>query len=475
MADVSNNDLNPETRPSREEEEWPDIDVDSDTSEGAEAIRRADAAFEASIERSLQKQREQQPGYGRIPKELYVKAQDHQDQLTQEERQLLLTRGDVAGKALAYPDSLTTDEIHDLLFWPPPDVLRANVQQVTGGALSTARELVAKAKDALGRGQFDTEVSDDECQLLKRAFHPKDDPTYLMGRMMGLLGSPGYGAAWTIVSNRVGMDGAVMHAASTRFNPTLRALRDQPSSVRQQRAELMNSMESNRQQFLSGNVTEGEFLARDRELTGTFHTLTADVYPPAPPPRWPGAVQWPGPPRPVPRPSPGDEFGYGPWPRTFDPRGAFTIFKDETNLRGIDVQPWWHFLPEEQKKAYRARAEASRLAAWAQFESTLVNTPPSTRLENYLWFGTMTKKGIEKRNTLKDVITGFELFRDEQPEGTGLAYEEVVTSWETLTEEQRNAYDERAWVIHREAYAALPPDYLENLCRERGEPGPWES
>jgi hypothetical protein len=472
MADVSNTNSSPETRPSREEEEWPDIDVDSDTSEGAEAIRRADAAFEASIERSLQRQREQQPGYGRIPEELYVKARDHQDQLTQEERQLLLTRGDVAGKALAYPDSLTTDEIHDLLFWPPPDVLRANVQRATGGTLSTAGELFAKAKDALGRGQFDTEVNDEECELLKRAFHPKDDPTYFMGRMMGLLGSLGYGVAFTLVSSWVGMDAAVMQAATTRFNPTLRALRDEPPSVRQQKTELMNSMESNRQQFLSGNVTEEEFLTRDRELMGTFRTLNAHLYPPAPPPRWPGAVQWPDPLRPVPRPSSGDEFGYGPWPNTFDPYGAFTIFRDETNLRGIDVHPVWHFLTEEQKEAYRARAEGSRRAAWAEFESILANTPPSTRLENYLWFGTMTRRGLEKRKTLKNIITGFELFRDEQLEGTGLAYQEVVTRWEALTEEQRKAYDERAWAIHKEAYATLPPDYLENLCRERGEPGP---
>ncbi|KAG7294513.1 hypothetical protein NEMBOFW57_004588 [Staphylotrichum longicolle] len=475
MADVSIADSTPESRRSREEEEWPDIDVDSDTSEGAEAIRRADAAFEASIERSLQRQREQEPGSGSIPKELYVKARDHQDQLTQEERQLLLTRGDVAGKALACPDSLTTDEIHDLLFWPPPDVLRANVQQATGGALSTAGELFAKAKHALGRGQFDTEVNDEECQLLERAFHPKDDPTYLMGRMMGLLGSPGYGAAWTLMSNRVGMDGAVMQAASTRFNPILRALRDEPPPVRQQKAELMHSMESNRQQFLSGNVTEEEFLTRDRELTGSFRSLTAHLYPPAPPPRWPGAVQWPGPPRPIPRPSSDDEFGYGPWPKTFDRRGAFTIFRDETDLRGLDVQPGWHFLPEEQKKSYRVRAEASRRAAWAEFESTLANTPPSTRMENYLWFGTLTKKGIERRLTLKEIITGFEMFRDEQPEGTGLAYQEVVARWEALTKKQREAYDERAWAIHREAYAALPPDYLKTLCRERGDPGPWES
>lgn len=87
----------------------------------------------------------------------------------------------------------------------------------------------------------------------------------------------------------------------------------------------------------------------------------------------------------------------------------------------------------------------------------------------------MTRKGLEKRNTLKNIITGFEMFCDEQPEGTGLAYQEVVTRWEGLAEEHRQAYDERAWAMHKEACAALPPNYLKNLCRERGEPGPWES
>lgn len=78
----------------REEEEWPDTDVDSQTSEGAKAIQRANAAFEASIERSLQRQREQEPGYGRIPEAAYIKAFDHQDQLTHDERHLLFSRGE---------------------------------------------------------------------------------------------------------------------------------------------------------------------------------------------------------------------------------------------------------------------------------------------------------------------------------------------------------------------------------------------
>ncbi|KAL2141761.1 hypothetical protein VTI28DRAFT_2017 [Corynascus sepedonium] len=47
-----------------------------------------------------------------IPRALYDKARDHQDQLTEAERQRFLSRGDVVAKALDSPDSLTTEEIH---------------------------------------------------------------------------------------------------------------------------------------------------------------------------------------------------------------------------------------------------------------------------------------------------------------------------------------------------------------------------
>ena len=281
------------------------------------------------------------------------------------------------------------------------------------------------------------------------------------------------------------MDAAVLQAAIIRLNPALHGLRDEPAVVRQQRIEVMNSMESSRQQFLSGNITEGEFFARNSELMATLRTLNAHLPPPAPPPwprPWPGRVQWPGP---APRPSSSDEFGYGPWRKTHDRRGAFTLFRGETDLRTFDVGPGWHFLPQEQKEAYRSRAEASRRAAWAEFETVLASTPPATRLENYLWSKTLTKRGLQLRKSLRFIVTGFELFRDDQLQlqdapdaaagsGLGLAYQEAVARWEALSEEQRKAYDERAWAMHKEACDALPEDYLENLCRERGEPGPWD-
>lgn len=73
------------------EEDWPDPDVDSDTEEGRESIRVSKAALLATINRSIA-QRQRQLEVPGIPDTLYVKAQDHQDQLTNDERRLLLSR-----------------------------------------------------------------------------------------------------------------------------------------------------------------------------------------------------------------------------------------------------------------------------------------------------------------------------------------------------------------------------------------------
>ncbi|KAF3801935.1 hypothetical protein GCG54_00015157 [Colletotrichum gloeosporioides] len=172
------------------EEDWPDIDGDLDTEEGVEAMRRADAALHATIDRSIQQQNAQSAQGGTIPRALYIKAQNQQNQLTDEERQLLLSRDNVVGKALAHPDSLTTDEMHQALLWPPPDVVRANIQRATGGQLNTAIELYAKEKNALDRGQFNTMMNYEEVALLARRFHARDDANFSEVGMSQALGQP---------------------------------------------------------------------------------------------------------------------------------------------------------------------------------------------------------------------------------------------------------------------------------------------
>lgn len=294
---------------------------------------------------------------------------------------------------------------------------------------------------------------------------------------MQALGSPGYGPAFTLMSNRLGVDVAVLKAAAARVMPRLGPLgpgsatvvpsplapgpvvsassapvpRAQPGR-RRDPLEIINAMESNLQQFQLGNVTKEEFLTRDDELTATLRSLKPHFFQ-------------------TPRPSPIDLFGSGPWPNTYERRGAFHLFQEEANLSGWDVEPGWHSLPEEHKDAYRARAEAARRAAWVEFETILI-TPPPTRLENHLW--SSARNVLLPPHTLTLIVTGFELFRDEQPEA-GLEYQEVVRRREALTEKQRKVYDNEAWSRHRETCIALPRDYLANLLRERGEPVPWES
>ncbi|KAH8799711.1 hypothetical protein F5884DRAFT_863321 [Xylogone sp. PMI_703] len=100
-----------------------------------------------------------------IPQTIYDKARDHQEQLTDAERQLLLSRGDLIGKALAYPASLTNEERNIVLDRPSPEVLRTRIQLASRGKLSTVDELVSKARANIGS------LSEDELELLANNFN----------------------------------------------------------------------------------------------------------------------------------------------------------------------------------------------------------------------------------------------------------------------------------------------------------------
>jgi hypothetical protein len=179
---------------------------DSDTDEVAEAILRADAAMNAALERT-------HPRPPAIAESLYLKARSHQDQLTPEERRLLLSRGDLLGKALAQPDSLTTEEIYRVLLMPPPDVVRANIQHATSGRLSTVEELFAKARKALDRGQFEILLNDDEIELLVFGFHTHQDFSANIEGREEALNAPGSAAAMSLLFSRLGWEGHVLVAA----------------------------------------------------------------------------------------------------------------------------------------------------------------------------------------------------------------------------------------------------------------------
>lgn len=206
-----------------------DLDADPDTEEFAEAVRRSEAAMHATITRQIQQRKLQRKlqsaHHDGIPLTLYIKAKDHQDQLTQEERHLLLSRGDIVGKALAHPDSLTADEMHQVALFPPPNVVRANIQRVTGGKLSTSNELFAKARDAMDRGEFETTLSHDEILLLKRSFYATDEMAFSGERFEALSASaggdaPGAGEAGSLIRRRLGMDLAVWKAVALHRFPS---------------------------------------------------------------------------------------------------------------------------------------------------------------------------------------------------------------------------------------------------------------
>lgn len=100
-----------------------------------------------------------------LPQKLYSKALNQQNQLTDAERQLLLSRGDLIGKTLAQPTSLTESERYKVMDRPPPDVVRARIELASNGELSTVAELVAKATlDASG-------LNDAELHLMGNNFH----------------------------------------------------------------------------------------------------------------------------------------------------------------------------------------------------------------------------------------------------------------------------------------------------------------
>ncbi|KAK6208518.1 hypothetical protein QIS74_12036 [Colletotrichum tabaci] len=370
------------------EEDWPEVDVDSDTDEGREAMRRAEIAFHATIERSIRHQHTQSTD-DTIPLTLYAKAQSHQDQLTQDERSLLNTRGDVVGKALADPDPLTPDETHQVLFWPPPDVVRANIQRATGGKLSTPSELYAKGKDAVDREQFATLLNEDEIALLARSFHATDDETFSPVDRSHAFGAPGAGHAVELISGRLGLDVVVFRTASlhhmhqmSRMRPVTLGLPSlgllqsismpEPDTPMprshldqgQQPHDIIRAMVPLQAEHELGNVTDEQVAARNREYLAALQAASSRSgvsNSTLSPSSWAMMSTL----------SPADRFGSGPWPPTVRSRGPLDLFREDTHLSGFSVEPGWSALSEGQRDTYRIRSETLRREAWAENETAL--------------------------------------------------------------------------------------------------------
>jgi hypothetical protein len=142
------------------------MDPDDDDYDDDAVDKAILASFKANYEK-LRRKHWGPPIAVNIPQELYTKAQDHQDQLTQEERQLLLSRGDNIGKVLAQPNLVTDVERNDVLGRPHPDAVRASIQRVTGGQMSTVAELISKARADV------QSLSKDELELMFNNFNER--------------------------------------------------------------------------------------------------------------------------------------------------------------------------------------------------------------------------------------------------------------------------------------------------------------
>ncbi|OIW30113.1 hypothetical protein CONLIGDRAFT_632212 [Coniochaeta ligniaria NRRL 30616] len=184
-----------------------DLNSDLDSHTGRRASRRARIQDSNRVEREVESQGTGYQGpetaYQIEVARLYAKAAKQNPDLTDDERVLLLSRGDVFGKALAHPDSLTIQEMYQVMYWPPPDEMRALIQRATGGALSTPGELIAKAREAIERGRLQEDLNDEEVRLITQRFWDQPPRWFLN---WGNDGCPGNEEATSLVCSRLGVD-----------------------------------------------------------------------------------------------------------------------------------------------------------------------------------------------------------------------------------------------------------------------------
>ncbi|KAK7906552.1 hypothetical protein PG985_016289 [Apiospora marii] len=298
-----------------------------------------------------------------IPQELYEKAGSRNDELTEDERTLLLSRGDAVGKALAYPKSLTLAEKYEAMGWMKLDELHAAISKASGGAISQASDLMAKAKASVQSLNFD------EVMLLAQEF------VVHQMQHFGWQNFPGNSEACRLIADQEGIDAGLFH---------------------QVQAYLMNDPEMRKAGY-------ARYLAAEENgETGLYvqmfepygfrklpDCITAPRRTPSPPP----------PPRdPTPEPPTRDDSsgyfeptrrdgvypvtGQRHWPGFFRYDGGFyplsskNLFmrdlmrKNGTKkpLPAVALSDQYHALEADEQAAYEARAEAVRLAAWDQWE-----------------------------------------------------------------------------------------------------------
>lgn len=497
------------------EEDWPDPDVDSDTSEGRQQNELLDDAMFASINRSIAS-RNQRPLFPDIPESLYEKAAAHQDQLTDQERQRLLSRGDLVGKVLGDANSLTMEEIHDFLQWPAPNIVQANIQDAIGGACSTPTELYAKFKAVLDSGRkLEEAVSEAELVLPARQFHALNDKTYNDTASLAMASIKGHNSATDLLFSRLGLDKQVLQASCVY------TLQRQMPEAKDMMAAVLGSMNAvpmdvnlridrmRREPFekhFNGTISDAEFASSIREhIAG----LTAAV---GPPPIQDAPLRnlvesltkiWQD-----------EEQGTVSFAASkkhhwnalteFDDARIGHIFKDDMDIfmeketqwlvdqlgsnewppgsclkaspfrlfcnaepwhKGLASQRAWSALPEDRRVAYRKESEAMRLAAWEHHRANpplvIVPQPPLPRPEP-LQFGPLTKGKQAARDAAhaetarrlrpkREYMTGLLLFQRERYPDMGTM--DVLARLEELPKAERQKYTDRANQMNAERHA----------------------
>ncbi len=209
MADnMADNADQPRSSADPDQEEYfnpDDADADSDTSSGRRAAQRVEDSIVRAMEWEIAKRDKQFRGPEKayeIPAELYQKAEKHNAHLTDAERALLLSRGDVVGKALAHPEQLTLEERYQALMWSPPGVLHAAIRDATGGEWGTPEELYKLAREAGGEL---ARLSAEAKRIVQGMFWVDWESATLWPRMYWME-TPGNGQAMGLLYRRAGMD-----------------------------------------------------------------------------------------------------------------------------------------------------------------------------------------------------------------------------------------------------------------------------
>jgi hypothetical protein len=134
--------------------------------------------------------------------------------------------------------------------------------------------------------------------------------------------------------------------------------------------ELLDALTSTQEQYRLGNLSEGDFLPLTRSILDAMKASNPNRRPfRLPPQPTHPALLPPG----VPQPSWSDINGAGPFPVNGGSVGAFQLFADDEGhpVHKYQAAAAWAALPEDEKGVYRARAEAIRREAWAEYETRL--------------------------------------------------------------------------------------------------------